>query len=315
MGISFAFRDNVQVIELEGTLSAVEEAAIRMKLDQKINQGRTNFLVNIANFLILDPHSVTNLQGIIRFCVARDSNICVVGLKKANWKFILIPNGPDFAKFETESESKPWFEALAKKTSAAAVPAAPKEEKDLVDELKAKAIAKLLEKYEVYFSERDYDPHMIEKIWKDYSQLPSKELMHALHKAQLDIKKNSDDVLMLDQMCNVLASKLGTSMLFRKAPISALEITNKKKSIEDSKVAIQKEIAEVKSSIQVNLDGAQTWKTKSQDLQKKWTDEIQLLEKIIVQQKEKQEKLLRDAEIREKDDMAKIRDLQAAVKK
>ena len=54
MGISFSFKNDAQYVKLDGTLSALEEAAVRLKLDQKINQGRSKIVIDISSFEI-DP--------------------------------------------------------------------------------------------------------------------------------------------------------------------------------------------------------------------------------------------------------------------
>lgn len=55
MSISLAFRNQLQFVRYEGRIVAEEEAAVRLKLDQKINQNRNLLLFDIIAFDMSDP--------------------------------------------------------------------------------------------------------------------------------------------------------------------------------------------------------------------------------------------------------------------
>jgi anti-anti-sigma regulatory factor len=284
MGIQFDLKDDIQIVAIDGKLSAVEEAAIRLKLDQKIGQGRTTILFALAGLDLQDAQTLKNIQQLLVFSLNREALCAVFGIKKSNFKLLTLSGSRDIEKFETESEAKSWFEKIK------AERAAPKVEqkdtgKDPELEIKAKELAALLKTYEMNFVENDYDPHRLTKLCEEYSKAPTADFMQALRKAVVDIKAKSEELSKRNESLGKISKQLHFQMSFRKAPVTESELKSKETSISGADTAMKSEIELLQSEIKKLQASAQESKQKSADHQEKWKKELKLLENEISQTK------------------------------
>jgi len=81
MEISFSAVENVQVVELAGRLGEAEAAAVRFKLEEKINQGRTKVLFDLTRYDLLDESARGHVIGIILYSITRDALTACCGIE------------------------------------------------------------------------------------------------------------------------------------------------------------------------------------------------------------------------------------------
>jgi hypothetical protein len=288
VGISLSFKNDAQYVKLDGALSTVEEAAVRLKLDQKINQGRSKILIDISSFAIDDKESVKALHTVLRFTLQRGTTLSLFGLKNTLW-IKIAENFPGKVQMhETEAEALKWIEANAKKPEA---PVGEIKKPDPEDEIKQKLLAEVLAKYEIYQAQNDYDPYLLKKLERDYAQAPQREAIFALRRAYKHVFTLKEGLSALEDRCREIADQLLESMKIRKIPLSPAELSAKRKSIQDMRAAVQADLDEVKAEVDANMATAVEFRKKSSAHEDRWKVELDLLQRQIETQTVENKKL------------------------
>jgi hypothetical protein len=298
MPISFAFKNDVQYIKLDGGIATVEEAAIRLKLDQKINQGRQKILFDITSFNSGDKNSVEALQSVVKFALYRGVTVGLFGLKQSSW-VIIAENFPVPMKiFEIESEAIKWIGTIEIKPSQAN---GQQEKKlDPEAEYKQRKLKELLTKYELYQVQNDYDPFLLRKLEEEYRLTLVREPLFALRRAYKHVFTLKDAIAQIDAHCRQLADQLLTAIKIRKIPLSPAELVTKEKAIQDVRASVEAEVNEVKGQIDQHMAYAVELRKKMQALEDKWKSEVESLQKQIETQKQENSRVLADLNLDEK---------------
>jgi len=119
MAIQIHIRENIPIIEIDGKFSSAEEAALRLRLDEKIKAGAPCFVFDISRFELLDPTSHNQIKIILSYFRAREVILAIFGIKQTMFSKLVMENPPDIAKFETETEAKNFIiQTLAAKEKA-----------------------------------------------------------------------------------------------------------------------------------------------------------------------------------------------------
>lgn len=288
MGISLSFKNDAQYVKIDGALSAPEEAAVRLKLDQKINQGRTKILIDVSSFKVDDKESIKALQTVLKFVLQRGTTLSLFGLKNTLWIKIAEGFPGKVQMHETEAEAIKWIETNAKKPEA---PIGEVKKPDPEDEIKQKLLAELLSKYEIYQAQNDYDPYLLKKLEQDYTQTPQREALFALRRAYKHVFTLKDGLNELEQRCRDLANQLLESMTIRKIPLSPPELAAKRKAIQDTRAAVQADLDEVKKDVDSNMSTAVEFRKKSSAHEERWKVELDTLQRQIETQTVENKKL------------------------
>lgn len=289
MGISFAFRNEFQYVKLEGTLSAPEEAAVRLKLDQKINQGRLKILIDVTRFAIDHSDSVKGLHSVLRYAFQRGTTVGLFGLKQTLWLKLAEGFSSKLNLFELESEAVKWLENVVLPSKN--TPAPPKKP-DPDEEIKQRRLQELLAKYAIYQAQNDYDPFLLRKLQDEYLQTPAREPLFALRRAYKQIFILKESLNSLEDNCRRLANLLYESMRIRKIPLSPPELTVKRKSIQDTRAAVQMELDEIKQEVDAHMATAVEFRKRSLSHEERWKNELELLQKQVDQQTLENKKLM-----------------------
>ncbi|MGE3974091.1 MAG: hypothetical protein AB7F59_06145 [Bdellovibrionales bacterium] len=311
MGIQFLLKDDIQVVALDGKLTGVEEAAIRLKLDQKISQGRNYIFFSIAELDLQDTTTIKNVHLLLQYAKNRDTLCAIYGIKKNLFKHFIISPNRDIDKFETESEAREWLEKI--KAERAAPKDAKKEpSQDPEKDFKAMELAQLLKSYEINFIENDYDPYRLAKLAEEYNKVPAPELIQALKKAIVDIKTHREELAKKDEELKNLSNQLHFQMSYRKAPVTASELKSKTASVSSAEGAIKQEIDQLKNEIHRLQKEAQEHKQKSQDHHQKWQSELKALENEIAQEKAKNDRAVEEMKKLEAEQVAYLEKIKSA---
>ncbi|HEX4923658.1 MAG TPA: hypothetical protein VFV50_06215, partial [Bdellovibrionales bacterium] len=263
--------------------------AVRLKLDQKINHGRLKILFDVTRFAIDHPDSVKALHSVLRYAVQRGTTIGLFGLKQTLWIKLAEGFPSRLNLFELESEAVKWLEKVVIQPKGA--PAVPKKP-DPDEEIKQRRIQELLAKYAIYQAQNDYDPFLLRKLADEYVQTPAREPLFALRRAYKNIFSLKESLAKLEGNCRNLANLLYESMRIRKIPLSPPELMVKRKSVQDTRAAVQSELDEIKKEVDKYMAVAVDFRKRSIGHEERWKNELELLQKQIDQQTVENKKLM-----------------------
>ena len=105
MAVKLSFEENTQVIRINGTLTQAESDAVKLKIQEKYNQGRYMFLFDLTEFVVSDEGSTTALKPLMRYCLDLNASYIYSGVAKEFQKNISIPNEPTPVTFSTRAEA------------------------------------------------------------------------------------------------------------------------------------------------------------------------------------------------------------------
>ena len=290
MSIQFSTKEDIQVVAIDGKLSTVEEAAIRLKLDQKISQGRQIILFGIPGLDLQDAATIKNMHLLLQYTKNRASICALYGVKKTFFKLFVISSTLDIEKFETELEAVAWIEKVKAEKAAPKTEEKKDSSKDPEKEFKDKELQALLKTYDMNFVDNDYDPHRLTKLCEEYAKAPTKDLLQALRKTLTEIKSLRETSTKTNDEINKLSKQLHFQMSYRKAPVTASELKSKSSSITGAETAVQQEIQMFQGDVDKFQATAKESKQKNQDNYDKWQREIKSLENEIQKTKTQNER-------------------------
>lgn len=230
MQISFSFKEEIQIVRIGGQISPQEDAAIRLKLDEKISRGRKNLLFDLSQFNLQDQMSLDRVLNLLTQCLQSQLNVAVVGIDKERWPKLVLSRDPQPQLFITDVEAKEWFKALPLEQPDDKE----KEEKkqpDPEEELKLQAVKELIKKYEIYQTPVDLDPFGLGNLKEIYIKNPNRESIQQLQKAYIKLEEKHQNVSELERKCKEMADKLKQMSLFRKKPLHTNELEAKKQAL------------------------------------------------------------------------------------
>ena len=91
MEISFKTQGDVQIVEIDGAMGDAEAAAVRVKLEQKINQGRAKVLFDLSNFTIENDAARKLLLGVLVYTLTRGALTACCGIKSSQRPLLIVP--------------------------------------------------------------------------------------------------------------------------------------------------------------------------------------------------------------------------------
>lgn len=277
MGIEFAFRQNVQLVRLTGPLTPEEDAAVRLKLDQKISAGRSLVLFHLAEYPVTETTPRSRLMGIISFCLERGVTVGISGAEPSRWPLLRFDGRRQARLYQSETEA---LSALASPdTQETALTQNGKEAPDQGEsEFRRRQIDELLRTYESYQQGNNLDPFGLEMLAATYARDRNREALNELDKALRQLPAKRALVQKLTTEAERLAEELFEFTFHRKLPVTAKEAEAKARDIEierDSlsgeKEELTKEIASLEQKL-ANIDRA------AQDARAKLDTKIQAAE-------------------------------------
>ncbi len=241
MEISFKRYGNIQLIQIVGPISEMEAAAIRFKLDEKINTGRRKILFDLGRFDLNDEASRKYLLSLIVYTINRDTLTVCCDVPAEQWPGFLVPGDRQIKMMATVNEGLTFLKAN-EPPSLEEIKAALAKKKSPDAEIKDRALKQLLEKYDVYQHSNEDDPHRLQFIAQQYRTTPSTEALGVERKAIEHFVQLQDEIKIMDSECEKLSGRVKALMRYRKTPLSPKELKVK----EDSLI---KEMDQLKSDI------------------------------------------------------------------
>lgn len=302
MAIALEFRENVQFVILEGNLSKVEEAALRLKLDQKFSTGRTLFVLKLDRFNFDSPESISAVGDLVGYFVALGAWIGIAGLNNKQMSLIQNLYKPQCKGFSTEPEAKKWVLEESQKPKEA-----PK--KNTEEDIKRTEINLLIESYATNFIDKDQDTFRIGKLAHEYSLNPTPEFLQAIRKMleekdrlEMEIQKRDAE---LDQLERVLMD----FMRFRKLPASEAEIQSHMKLAEAKSSETDNTLREINDQIAKFNERLENAKKQSETHHANWKKRLEEGERDLKTLKSQNERAETEMKRREKEETAEIEKL------
>jgi hypothetical protein len=245
MPISLSFRNPVQVIIFSGGLSLAEDAALRLKLSEKINQGRLAILFQIEKFDIDDEGSRRRLLGLAAYCLESKVRLAFSGPVQSKWPLLVTAEKKKPEIFVSEAEAFAWFESQSQEAGDA-----PKSPTDNAEEqIKQAEIQDLLKRYEPFQNLNEFDPFHLEKLLQIYRKAPNRETIVELERAMRDLRKHHDRTAALKAEIEPAAKELLELTTYRKMPISPSEIAHRQAELK----ATQKDLLQEAQNLTLSL--------------------------------------------------------------
>jgi hypothetical protein len=309
VAIALEFRDNIQFVILEGNLSKVEEAALRLKLDQKFSQGRTLLIIKLDRFNFDSPESITVIGEMIGYFVSLGAWIGISGLNNKQMSQIQGLYKPQCKGFSTEQEAKKWIAEESQKPKDNA----PK--KITEDDIKRTEINLLIQSYATSFIDKDQDTFRIAKLAHEYSAVPSADFLQAIRnmlvekdRLEIEIQKREAE---LDQIEKVLLD----FMKFRKLPATEAEILSHMKLSEAKSTETDSTLRDINDQITKLNDRLQNAKKQSETHHENWKKRLEEGERDLKTLKSQNERAETEMKRREKEETAEIEKLRQGATK
>lgn len=257
MEISFTAKEGIQIVEIAGQLGESEAAAVRFKLDQKINQGRSRVLFDLGRYNLLDNAARDLLLGVILYCMNRDALVACAGVEPKNWPLLILPEDKRVKIFLSKNEGLDYLEKTPLPSAERKASLGPQKKKG-DEEVKTKALEQLLKKYEIFQHADDSDPYRLGFLAEQYAKSPSSEALVEERKAQNEFLKVRDELKTLETECEGLAQQVKMRMLLRKIPLTAKELDLKQRTLDQDLQNTQNFIKDLETQAEARRDDVAT---------------------------------------------------------
>jgi anti-anti-sigma regulatory factor len=248
MEIKFSTSDDVQIISISGALSQAEAAAVRNKLEDKINLGRSKVIFDLADYQLDDNAARSYLLNIVTYSLNRGVLSACCGAPPALWPLLLVGGTLQAQTFLSRSEALEYLKkqtAPKIKTHAAAEVASDanttsstlksltqKTEDEIQEARKSQALKDLLQQYSVFQQTDQDDPFRLDFFAQQIKADSSVEALAAEKKASESVVKIDEEILALEADCKKLASQLKHATIVRKSPVSEKELHLKQETLD-----------------------------------------------------------------------------------
>ncbi len=309
MGIALDFRENIQFLSVEGNLSKADEAALRLKLDQKYSQGRTLFIFKLDLFAFDDSESMAALLNLMSYLISIGAWLGLAGLNDKNLKILQVNFKARCKGFSTEPEAKKWILEESQK------PKEVDQKQKNEDEIKRAEINSLIHTYSAHFDERDPDPYRITKLGPEYLTHPTVDILHAVRsllaekeKLELDVQKKEAE---LDQTSKILMEY----MAVRRLPATESELQSHSKLSGAKSSETDKSLAEILTAITKHELRLVDLKKQSEEYHAEWVTKLRMIENESKDLKNKHEKAITEMNKREQEEIAVLQKLKESAPK
>lgn len=235
----------IQVVEISGVIESQEGAAVRFKLDGKINEGRHKIAISLPGFQIDDAGSRESVLVLLRYCLARRVVVAISDLPPDKWA-LLQTAGKEQPSFFLSRQEALDFLAQAPKpklilpySDGPAEPEDTKPKRKTDEDLKNEALQELLKRYEVFQHPENLDPFRLEYLAQTYAAQPSYETVRAERLAQVQLNEVVAQNLVVDEGVEKLARSVKNKRTGRRLPTSEQEFNLKVEALKKQKSDLQ----------------------------------------------------------------------------
>jgi len=295
MAIAIEFKDNIQLVRIEGKITKPEEAALRLKLDQKFSQGRALFILKLEKFEFSDADSLTAILDLIKYLGSLGAWMGLAGLNAKQSGMFQAQYSGRCKSFATEQEAKKWIIEESQKPKEAS-----KGHNVSEDEIKRTEINNLIQSYANSFVEKDPDPFRISKLGFEYLATPSADFFHAIRQLLLEKQKIETEIQKYEGELGQLEKELLDLMIFRKLPTTEAEIQSHTKLAETKVAENDKVLQELNTQINSKHERMAAIKKEIDDHHARWKTKIETLETDLKNLKSKHENISQEFAKREK---------------
>lgn len=242
MSISFAFKNNTQIVKFIERLSVDEEPIVRLKLDEKINQGRSSIMFQLEEFDTNHEESKNRVLSLMLYCIERKVTVALC-IAKPYWaKFSKAP----VKMFSTEAEAYEFFAQASIPAIQTAKPTIQNPEADQQE----KAADEVLKKYTAFQQIENFDPHSLKKMSEMYALSPSIACIEQLERAVLDVKKRKEKISQLEEQCYQMSAEAFNLSSYRKMPLNDKEFQAEQKLFQADQERIKLEHQKYQNQIE-----------------------------------------------------------------
>ncbi len=259
MEVNFSTQDGIQFITIAGAINEPEAAAIRFKLDRKINQGRYRVLFDLTRFELKNNAARQHIKGIIAYSLNRGAATSVYGVPPIDWPLLILNDHRRIEVFANKTDAVAYvlkanpdpkgmtFHVPSAKASGG------KTEQEIQEEIKTVALQALLKKYEMFQQTNELDPFSLESVAEQFEKNPTREALTIERKASERLAKTREEIKTLEKTCDSLAIKVKGAIMERKNPSSPKEIELKEKNLLEE-ISKGKEVQDkIEALIQKNI--------------------------------------------------------------
>ncbi|MDZ4660959.1 MAG: hypothetical protein SGJ18_04995 [Pseudomonadota bacterium] len=240
MAINLKVEDDMQIVVFSGPLAEFEAQALRLKLDQKITQGRTKLLLNIA-LLDMKPEAINSILSFVDYAEQLKVSVAIAGLTPETWNLVNSTSGRRIHKFYTSEEA---ISHLTKTNSSYSVAHSNPALKNLSTEA-----LELLEQYEAKRQKKNYDPFRLNRLRETYKTSPNKSHIKQLENAVAECAKSRSENGALEKDLTQLSQEMLRLTELRRSPVHYDEIELHTKNLNKLFTVVKKDIQEIKNQI------------------------------------------------------------------
>ncbi|MDZ4676023.1 MAG: hypothetical protein SGI74_00820 [Oligoflexia bacterium] len=314
MEISFSTQGEIQVVTIIGGLGESEAAAVRFKLEQKINQGRFKVLFDASQYTVTDDAARNFLLGIISYAVMRGALSACSGVPTQHWALMIMPGNQQVKLFISLSEGVDYLNKSATPDAQKKANLGKKLEgkgKEAEDEIKQGALTDLLRKYEIFQQNDSDDPFRLNFYVEQYKTNPNHEALAAERKAKESFTKTVEEIDALGKECDDLATKVKGYMIMRKQPLTGKELELKHKTLTYD-LGEQKQVLDnLKSQIATNTEARDEALSIGELKQSEFEQELTDIENKIKDATTENDKLTQDFTAKDLEEQKIIESLKA----
>ncbi len=227
--------DDIQIMAFSDPLSPEDFSTLRLKIDQKIIQGRTYFVFDLTGLDVKNTRSLPSLQALVDFCLTRLTQPIIVLPDKKSWKKVVSQSGQRVEYFVKIDDGLTFVRQI--------IAAAQKPQKQKADP-RREDLERLIADYKKKLTPNSYDPLGLEKRAAKYKADPSKDELKALEGAILQYKKLKAENEETNHEVSRLAEQVMSLTQLRKKAIRSDEIQKRK-----SELMILQRLAEIEKEI------------------------------------------------------------------
>lgn len=229
-------QDEIQIISFRDPLDPPDFSTLRLKIDQKMVQGRNNFIFDLTDIDFKTTRSLPAIIELIDFCFMRHTIPSVISPDKTNWKKVQPKTGNKVEYFVGLSENIEFLRKFALDKA--------KEGSEKSKDPRREDLEKLINEYKKKVPTKPYDPMGLAAKAKQYEKSPNKEILKTLESAILQYKKLKSENEDTNHEVTRLAEQMMNMTFLRKKAIRTEEITKRK-----DELMILLRIAEIEKEI------------------------------------------------------------------
>jgi hypothetical protein len=302
----------VQLVAFPGPITTEEEAAVRLKLDQKISAGRKQVLFHLSGFPVADQPARLRFMSLVSYCLERGVTVGVCGAEQSRWPLLRLDGKRQPQLFVTEGEALATLTAAPETAPIHSPGEAPQD--DTEKQIHLRSIEALLNKYESFQNTGELDPFGLERVEVLYRKDRSRESLIELDKAIRDLPRRRQHLQKLITETERLAEETLEFTFHRKLPVTPAEIEARAKSAEQERDSMSREREQLTADIAFLEKKIETIQKAAREVQTKLELKLRQANENLARETEATARLRDQMTDDDAKEMAQVRDLEIQLK-